>query len=501
MEAAESEKFEVRLSRWKWGVVTLFCVAPLLVIGLIANVVPFEAFKFSAPGFAEIIMVLLIWISVINFIAIFSVVLRSRPLCEIDHNGITDYGLFFSGFGLIRWEEIESITLWEIAGPSLFVKVKNFDRLCARRNPLLQPFLRLHQSAYILFFGGHVWIPTQFGNTNPKVMRERLARFSPPGVPTLPMVLFKIISISLAIGVSFLIWVPVGMIATAYAVSRYHEVQDPVLHIDGIDAKYGDVRVQIGKQVWVQTYSIENTGKSTNGLHVDFSGSAFDNVVERPRVLLEYEEPESGVDKHPLKFKREIIELTPDKNHWVGDSKRAFLPHKFDMNAITAMLMFLPRSRSEHWPIDLKIELFGDISQKGTGNMSLTVVPSAYPSSTASLASTIVASGAKSGGRTPIVSADIPEYFPVTSYPDSHIISMSQYSVQLESSARPDTICEFYEKQLKQKGWETAVKEHNGHRELVVARSKGNERIKIRIVETTPYDTSVDIEYSPTCTI
>jgi hypothetical protein len=73
--------------------------------------------------------------------------LRRRPVLVIDDRGVTDYGLLFSGFGLVEWENIESLgRVTRLPGrlpPVAWLTINNRQELIARRSPLLQPLLRL----------------------------------------------------------------------------------------------------------------------------------------------------------------------------------------------------------------------------------------------------------------------------------------------------------------------------------------------------------------------
>jgi hypothetical protein len=195
MERPGSERFEVRVSRWKLGVQTIILsmitAVEVIVYVLIHQSRFYLGFSHTKPMWA------FMWLLSVIILVIVSVTsaatwLRCRPFFAIDDQGITDYGVYLQGFGLIRWQNIERVgprigmTLFGMkggvrggvwGGVSLFVKVNNYKELVSRRNPLMRLFLLL-RGRYLESFGGQILLPIELSNTDSVTVREQISHYS-----------------------------------------------------------------------------------------------------------------------------------------------------------------------------------------------------------------------------------------------------------------------------------------------------------------------------------
>jgi hypothetical protein len=100
--------------------------------------------------------------------------LRRRPVLVIDDRGVTDHGLLFSGFGLVEWENIESLRrITRLPGhrlPVAWLTVNNRQELIARRSPLLRPLLR------VFFFG--ITVPIVAIDVSYETVSRNIERYS-----------------------------------------------------------------------------------------------------------------------------------------------------------------------------------------------------------------------------------------------------------------------------------------------------------------------------------
>lgn len=162
------EQFEVRVSRWRLAFLTI--ISSTAAISLAVAVATFS----QVTHLTVVSLVMTVAISA----ALATVWLRRRPFCVIDDQGITDCGVYSQGFGLIEWQNIESVVkCGSRAGISLLVRVNNYDDLLLRRNLLIKPLLLL-SGGFLRFFGGQILLPVAWSNTDAETVRQQISRFS-----------------------------------------------------------------------------------------------------------------------------------------------------------------------------------------------------------------------------------------------------------------------------------------------------------------------------------
>ncbi len=132
------------------------------------------------------ILVVPIFVMVSSFACLAILWQRRRPLCVINDEGITDYGVFMNGYGLIRWRNIDGVNATrDRAGTHLVLKVNNFDELLKRRNPLIRPMFWASGSLGGAL-GGQVVLPTQFSDADAQMVYQQICRYDdekfPPSV-------------------------------------------------------------------------------------------------------------------------------------------------------------------------------------------------------------------------------------------------------------------------------------------------------------------------------
>lgn len=125
---------------------------------------------------------------------------RKTPLFRLDENGITDYGMLTSGYGLIKWQNIESIAEISDRGTWLLLKVNNFNQLLNQRSLLLRPILAAFGAFYGMF-GGQIYLPLPYGKATPDEIKTTLAMhgFSNVQNKTAALIVF---SMTLAVSVA-----------------------------------------------------------------------------------------------------------------------------------------------------------------------------------------------------------------------------------------------------------------------------------------------------------
>ena len=268
------------------------------------------------------------------------------------------------------------------------------------------------------------------------------------------------------------------------------------LEILGNDGGRFEWPIEMGKEVCLHDYLVQNFGQETTGLKVEISGQAFDaNLLINPRVLIEFEDKSQIDVPYVAKKIRQIMPLVQmRKNFWVGISKDAFLAHKDDMIS-EAVQLLLGKSKLSNgaigwWSDNLgpgvTIYLFADVPKNGKGSLNLKAIPIACPGSAVGVFNRITTTALKSGDE-PILSVAVPTDFPVTAYPDSQIIWLSRTGVKLNSAATPTAIAAYYKEELNRKNWKTTVKEDHANRTLIVEGSKGKSYISIEMLEIEQY--------------
>jgi len=173
MERPASERFEVRVSRWKAALISVTCFTLTVVMAVLANAM-FREFKYAlGVGWLNVIIL------AIASAACAGLWLRRRPFWVIDDQGVTDCGFLGKGFGLIGWQNIEGITKWgwSPGGPILLMKVNNYDELLSQRNPLIQPFLLL-SGRYNGSIGGQISLSILWSDTNLEIVGQQISYYS-----------------------------------------------------------------------------------------------------------------------------------------------------------------------------------------------------------------------------------------------------------------------------------------------------------------------------------
>ncbi len=477
----ENQNFKVQVSRWKVGFAT---------IGLFALTVFMAVLTIKPPAALVLFSQTMVTLMTVSCACHASLWLRRRPICVIDAQGITDCGVLSKGFGFISWRNVQSVREYRDRGSvCLLVRVNNFDQLIARRNSLLRPSLKFSE----FLCGGEVGVPLTYCSTDAQTVLEQIYNYSkkpqlaPPARP-----LARREQLVVTIRIAAVTLFTVVLLAVAYWL--WQHFQNPTLQILGLDS-----RVQVGKQVWLQEYDVENHGHDTTGIHLEFSGRALDtNLLKNPRVLIEYETKSQIASPFLLMKSREIVPLVQvKKNVWSGDSKRAFLAHKDDMIFSGLHLYSNKFTSAIGWWTDvlgprLRINLFADIPKIGDENLNLKVVPIEYPNSPATTRNRFASTKEKNFGSGPILSEGVPKDFPVTAYPDSYILWLSAVELKLDSAAAPTAIAAYYKEELNRKGWKTQINDDKPNQTLVVDGLKGKDRITVTINQI-PHHTAVDI--------
>jgi hypothetical protein len=484
LTSPENEQFKVFVSRGKVGIVAFALSAMTICI----------AYLVTRQGQVTYLELPLIFLMACISICFAGISLRRRPICVIDAQGITDYGFVSHGYGLISWQNVEGVTkFWDRTGVSLVVKVNNFNQLLARRNILIRPILLVTGSLGKLA-GGEILLPISYSSTDAESVRKQILRYSemphlaPPVKPLAQQGRQLLVSLRIAV----VMVVTVVLLAVAYWL--WQQLQTPTLQILGLDN-----RVQVGKQVWLQQYEIENYGRDTTGMHVEFSGRALDtNFIKNPRVLIEYETKSQIASSFVVMKTREIVPLVQvKKNLWAGDSKRAFLAHKDNMMLSGLHLYSNKFTSAIGWWTDvlgprLEIHLFADVPKIGDESLSLKVVPTEYPDSAATVRSRFTSTTEKNFGSGPILSEGVPKDFLVTAYPDSYILWLSAVELKLDSAAAPTAIAAYYKEELNRKSWKTTLKNDKPNQTLVVDGLKDKDHITVTI-NLIPHHTPIDI--------
>lgn len=498
MNLPSSDQFTVNKSRW---LIAFSTIALAIITCVIAVALAYSKTRILIAFFPLAVAALL-------SAAYVKVWLRHSPICRIDHEGITDYGFFSQGFGLIRWHNIEGVNKFrDRSGTGILLKVNNFDELIERRNPLMRPLLFLN-GRMMDVLGGQIYLPISAGDTDAETVCQKIHHYSANQTQLAPpLKLAQAFTARLAfMGYAALSVCAIAAVFVALY-SVWQHVQSPSLKILGDDGNYGKeigMQIHMGKQVWLQDYAIENFGQETNGLQLELSGKAFETgLLKNPRILIEYVDKSQIDVSYVPKRTRELVPLVDVKNRlWVGASKSAFLAHKDDM-VVQLWQLFSNKLNSDAlgWWTDplapcLSIDLFADVPKGGKGTIDLKVVPMAFPGSAVSMLTRVVSTTQRAGYPVELPSIEVPKDFPVTAYPDSQILSLADWQVKLDSLATPEAIAAYYKEELKRNGWKAFVKENKVMRSLVVEGTKGKRTISIempRIKHHTPIEITLDL--------
>lgn len=494
MNSPESERFEVKVSRGK------VAVAAIAIFAL-ACIVAFLMTLSKAP--LEIVALPLIAMATLGA-SFANLWLWPRPICVINDEGVTDYGFFSQGFGLIRWRNIQGVDKFEDrTGTSLLVKVNNFDELIERRHPLMRPFFALN-GTICNFLGGQILLPISYSEIDAETVWQQIYHYGEHKTQLAPPLKgFERFKMLLAFGACTALLACTVIAGGIGAYWLWQHLRNPSLTIlVGDNGSYGERRgkqIPMGKQAFVQEYILRNYGQDTTGLQVEITGDAFDNkLLKNPQLLVEFADKAQAGDSYVAKKNRELVPLVEGKkNLWRGISKRAFIGHQDDiLKPFQVFSGYYTNGigwRTSYTDFDpcVKIQLFVDVQEKGNGSVSLKVAPIACPGGAASNLTKIATSGQKLIGA-PIFSVDVPKYFPVTAYPGSQILWLAASHVCLDSIASPADISAYYKDELNRKGWSTSIKMDYATNELILRGSKGKRSISIQMKEI-PHHTPIEI--------
>lgn len=423
-------------------------------------------------------------------------VFRARPLYEIDERGITDHGLMSRGFGLIEWRNIQSVrTFQEKGSTSLLVKVDNYNELLERRNLLLRPYLWI-SGLISAIVGGEITLSMTLGNQPEYTILERISHFSRESgrdVVAPKRGFFEEVSARATLVFFFLVvFAVLGMLGFDLY-KHWLPHTSPKLEVLGASWSYPN-EVPLGKSVAVGDIIVQNYGGDSRGIKVELTGSAFDKkLLTQPRILVHYDEKAEDIEHVRLQT-REILSLRQDKN--VGQDKKAWsatsavanMPHKDD-TMMDTFKFFSPTGKSMlkqdiGWWSDttapnLTVVVFADAAKKGSGDVTLKVIPLADPSKAVSETSHVKCDK-KFEHDMQLCSVGVPKGYPVSLYPGGQIISLLTHEIYFDSDAQPAQIAAYYKNELEHRGWKPSVKKENSSIELN-ATKKDEERITVRI--------------------
>ncbi len=417
-------------------------------------------------------------------------VFRVRPLYEIDERGITDHGLMSRGFGLIEWKNIQSVrTFQEKGSTSLLVKVDNYNELLERRNLLLRPYLWM-SGIICAILGGEITLSMTLGNQPQSTILERISHFSRESgrdVMAPKRGFVKEVSARAMVVIFFLIVFSVLGLLGFDLYKHWLPHMSPKLEVLGASWSYPN-EVPLGKSVSVGDVIVQNYGGDSRGINVELSGSAFDKkLLSQPRILVHYDEKPEDLD-HARTHTREILSLHQNKNVWSASSALANMPHKDD-TMMDTFKFFSPYGKSMlkqgiGWWSDttapnLTVQVFADATKKGSGDVTLKVIPLADPGKAVSQ-TLHVKCDKKYEHDMQLCSVGVPKNYPVSLYPGGQIMSLLTHEIYFDSDAQPAQIASYYKNELERRGWKPSMKEEKSGFELN-ATKKGDERISVSI--------------------
>lgn len=454
---------------------------------------------------------------------------RKRPLYEIDSRGITDYGLVTRGFGLIEWHHIKYVQTFTHKGhTSLVIKVDNLDDLLARRNALLRPFLWLNCKLSALL-GGELMLPITISTVGLATVLESASECSRQSsisrdVVIAPRTLLENLGAQVAIALFVLPIIAIIFIASTGVYVQWIPHAKPSLEIVGASVDFPSYIAAEKDPAWLDSVVVKNFGGAASGLKVELSGDAFDKgYLSEPRVLIEYDDERVGAasgggggdssgggggggasstersqrdaSSAVIRRVREIVPLRQERaRHWTGTSKTAYFPHKDDI-LVDTLNFFMPGGKSDlkkdiGWWTDLThpnltLILFANASKKEgmSGNLSVTVTPLSSPDRAVHQTMTIERAEGTTN-NVPIYSVSVPTNYPVTLYPNSSIVWLSPAELRFDCAGTPTQVAQYYEEELKNKGWKVKQKEDTNMNQLELVASKGAHEITARIQRT-----------------
>lgn len=472
-----------QLSRWVWG----FGLVMIWGLGVVVCVmgVPYSAF----------VCIGMFLLGLPNLRA----TLRREPLYEVDARGINDLGTTSRGFGMIDWRNIESVRLHSNQhGMYLMVQVNNLGDLLERRHFLMRPLSWLNCQLSAMM-GGHLFLPVSHGNVDPVVLMSHISDCSRRSVYGRDVVqpprkwhedlVASLIIVAILVAL-FALFSVVG--AKGYEYWTGH--RKPTLEVLG-GSKSFSWEVGLGKQVAVEQVIVQNFGDDSTGLKVELSGTAFDKgLLKNPRVLLSYDGQQTGHTAGGFMTRtREVLPLHQDhqkkRSVWVGTSHSARLAHKADLVSEAIQLL-----TGQPWvgsgPIgfwsdvtrpNMTVELFADSIKSGSGNVHVTVTPTAFPSQAVSQMTPIKVQKFAALNNGALYSVTVPKNYPISLYPNGQIMWLSPVELRFDSTATSAEIAAYYRHELKKNGWKVSEKRDGTYQ--LVSGTKGHTQIEIKIAQ------------------
>jgi hypothetical protein len=181
-QLVEQSALVAKLSTWKWLLVIATLLAAAGLLAWFANDALVEFYQHKSSGSMMLCLtsgacLLLILCQATACIAILFRC-RNRPLFIIEIDGIRDYSLFTRGFGLIAWHNIESVAAPAGDLSSLFIRVNNYEELITRRHLILRIVLPFYGPLINIVYGGQIWLPIAYSDTNVSAVCNRISKFS-----------------------------------------------------------------------------------------------------------------------------------------------------------------------------------------------------------------------------------------------------------------------------------------------------------------------------------
>lgn len=488
-----SKRLVVKASRWIHAISALILVICGVVFFIVASQVKDEALMFSGMG------TLVLLLSTLYVGLLF----RRRPLYEVNERGIVDHGLMSLGFGLIEWRNIQSVRTFEQRGStSLLVKVDNYNELLERRNLLIRPYLWL-SGMLSAMLGGEITLTITLGNASQSAILECISYFSRRSgrdvVAPKRGFLKEAAARAVLIGFLLVMFSFFGL----FGLELYkHWLPHMSPKLETLDAGFPSQVPVNKKSAWIDDVIVQNFGGDSRGIKIELSGSSFDTgLLKQPKVLVQYDEKPEDLQHVRLRT-RELLTLREEKkNFWTATSATANMPHK-DNTFMDTVKFLAPNGQSmlkqdigfwtDTTSPNLLVEIFADTVKKGSGSVTLKVIPLANPSKAVSQ-TLQVKSDKISIYDMPLYSVSIPKDYPISLYPGGQIMWVSGNDLKFDSEARPEQIALYYEKDLHQRGWKTSSWKEQSN--IGLTANKGEARMSIRIYHL-PGHSPVEMSYS-----
>lgn len=233
-----------------------------------------------------------------------------------------------------------------------------------------------------------------------------------------------------------------------------------------------------GKNVYIFNETLINTGKESEGLRIQLSGSALTKKLlsNITAVVESY----ADTDQKRL-LGRAIIPLHEDGENLTGLSST--IPLKTQQPPC-----FLNQNPGFN---EIDVELFADAQSKGSGSLSISIEP--YEASTRPAVvkrQTFEVTGEKQNFAGLF---DAPAQFPVAVYPGAHFTHGSKesdvkYTVAFETEDPAAKVADFYRSELRNRGWKTRAFAFNNNAtaqkndDMLIA-DKDNQRLLLNITK------------------